>query len=189
MGFRNTATGWGWPARLLHWGIALIVIFLLGLGYYMAEFVSDVYLQFDLTQLHKSWGFVVFALTLLRLLWRLANPAPPLPAGTGPLARALASGGHAALYLLLIALPVSGWLMASASDLQELYNVKNMVFGLFEMPDPFQPGDKALSVTFGAIHFWCAVAMTVLLLGHAGAALKHHFIDRDAVLRRMIRGR
>lgn len=190
MGLRNTREGWGWPARLLHWAIGGIVIFMLGLGFYTAEIVTDVFEQFSLVQLHKSWGFTVFVLALIRIVWRLMNPTtPPLPAGTPGWQRALAHGGHLALYVLLILMPVSGWLMVSASELQELYGIKNMVFGLFEMPDPFVPGDRALEDRFAAIHFWSAIALTVILLAHAGAALKHHFIDRDNVLRRMIAGR
>ncbi|MEX2518242.1 MAG: cytochrome b [Paracoccaceae bacterium] len=189
MSLRNTGAGWGWPARLLHWLMALIILFMLGLGFYTAEFVSDVYEQFALIQIHKSWGFTVFTLALLRVFWRLFNPAPPMPAHMPSAERALAHLGHYALYFLMFAMPISGWLMASASELQEMYNIRNMVFGLFEMPDPFQPGSRALEEIFSAVHFWCALALTAVLIGHAGAALKHHFIDHDNVLRRMITGR
>lgn len=189
MAIRNTTEGWGLPARVLHWAIAAIILFLLVLGFYMAEVVTDVYEQFGLVQLHKSWGFTVFVLALIRVVWRLMNPAPALPDHMPGWERAFAHLGHFGLYALMFAMPISGWLMASASELQEMYGVKNMVFGVFELPDPFQPGDKALEERFEAVHFWCALLLTAIVAGHAAAGLKHHFIDRDNVLRRMIKGR
>lgn len=189
MGIRNTKDGWGLPARPLHWGMAAIIFFLLGLGFYTAEIVTDVYEQFELVQIHKSWGFAVFALALARIIWRLVNPSPPLPAHMPFHERALAHLGHYGLYALMLVMPISGWLMASASELQDLYGIKNMVFGLFELPDPYQPGDKELEETFSAIHFWSAILLLVIIAGHAAAGLKHHLVDKDNVLTRMITGR
>ncbi|MGF1659309.1 MAG: cytochrome b [Rubrimonas sp.] len=188
MSLRNTDTGWGWPARLLHWAVAAIILFQLGLGLWMANFVDDLYARFALTQTHKSWGALVFGLAALRLAWRMANPVAPAPPEGPRWEKAAGVAAHWALYALMIALPVSGWLMASASPLQDMYGVRNMVFGLFEMPDPFVPGDAGLEAAFRAIHTGGAAALTLLLLVHAGAALRHHFVLRDAVLRRMIRG-
>ncbi len=189
MGLRNTSAGWGLAARLLHWAMAGVILFMFGLGIWMSNFVPDVFEQFGLVQLHKSWGFVVFALALVRVIWRLMNPAPPLPAHMGGLERTFAHAGHLALYVLMFAMPLTGWLMASASELQELYGIRNMVFGLFEMPDPFVPGSKPLEDLFRAAHFWCGVALGLTVLGHAAAGLKHHFVNRDNVLTRMITGR
>ena len=189
MGLRNTDQGWGWPARLLHWGIAALILFQLGLGFWMVRIVTDVYQQFNLYQTHKSWGFVIFTLALVRVAWRLANPVPGAPPGTSSLEAALARGAHLALYLLMLLMPVTGWLMASASPLQETYGLKNMVFTLFELPDPFQPGGKEIEAVFKSIHAWSAFGLAVILTGHAGAALRHHFVKRDNVLRRMILGR
>lgn len=188
MSFRNTSRGWGWPARLLHWATAAIVIFMFGLGIWMTDFTPDVYEQFALFQTHKSWGFVVFALALVRLGWRALNPTPEEPATMRPMERGFARFAHWALYALMLAMPLTGWLMASASELQDLYGIKNMVFGLFEMPDPFVPGSKALEEGLKAAHFWCGAALAAILLGHAAAALRHHFVLRDEILRRMIRG-
>lgn len=189
MGLRNTETGWGLPARALHWTMAGLILFMLGLGFYVANFVPDAYERFALVQVHKSWGFVVFVLAALRIVWRIVNPAPDMPAHMGGLERATAHIGHGLLYVAIVLMPLSGWLMASASDLQEMYGVRNMVFGLFEMPDPFQPGDRALEAVFSSVHTVCAFVLVAVLAGHVAAALKHHFIDRDNVLRRMIRGR
>jgi cytochrome b561 len=189
MALRNTATSWGWPARLLHWAMAGLILFQLGLGVWMVRVVSDIYQQFWLYQTHKSWGFVIFSLALLRVGWRLANREPEPPAGTGPVEAALARGAHLALYALMLAQPVSGWLMASASPLQDEFGLKNMVFTWFELPDPFRPGSKALESVLKSVHAWAAFGLTVLLAGHAAAALRHHFLLRDGVLRRMILGR
>jgi cytochrome b561 len=88
----------------------------------------------------------------------------------------------------MFAMPISGWLMSSASPLQDLYGIQNMVFDLFEMPDPFIPGDSDLEELFSSIHYWCSWGLTLVLAAHVGAALKHHFINKDNVLRRMLKG-
>ncbi|MHA1528292.1 MAG: cytochrome b [Alphaproteobacteria bacterium] len=189
MGTGNTATSWGWPARLLHWAMAGLILFQLGLGFRMVRLVSDVSEQFDLYQTHKSWGFVIFTLALIRVLWRATHKPPGLPETMSPPEVALARGAHLALYVLIVAQPVSGWLMASASPLQETWGLKNLVFMWFEMPDPFQPGSKGLEGIFKSIHAWAAFAMAVILTGHVAAALRHQFVRRDGLLRRMILGR
>ena len=189
MGLGNTRTGWGWPARLLHWLMAALILFQAGLGVWMVNAVEDIPTQFELYQLHKSWGFVIFALALVRLAWRATHPAPDLPADMGRVEASVARGAHLALYALMIAMPVSGWLMASASTLQDDFGVRNTVFGLFALPDPFRPGSEALEDVFRAIHVWSAAAMALILAGHVGAALRHHFVRRDGVLRRMVLGR
>ncbi len=155
----------------------------------MVNLVEDVARQFALYQTHKSWGFVIFALALVRIAWRLTHPAPPLPADMCRLEAVLARGAHLALYLLMLMMPLSGWLMASASTLQEQFGLRNMVFGLFALPDPVQPGSEPLEALFRSIHVWSALAMAVILAAHVAAALRHHFIRRDAVLRRMLLGR
>jgi cytochrome b561 len=189
MGIRNDAAGWGWPARLLHWAIAALILFQLGSGFWMVNGLEDLYARFALTQTHKSWGTVVFLLAIARVSWRMANPvAPRPPAGTERWERIGAALSHGLLYALILILPVSGWLMASASELQEMYGVRNMVFGWVEMPDPFAPGDAALEAVFRTIHVGAAILLALTLLAHVGAALRHHLVLRDDVMRRMIRG-
>lgn len=189
LSLNNTVDAWGWPARLLHWAMAAVILFMLGLGIYMADFVTDTYAQFDLIQIHKSWGFVAFVLALIRVVWRATHkPAPALPQ-TPHLQHLAAEGAHLALYVLMFLMPLSGWLMASASPLQDSYGIKNMVFGLFAMPDPFQPGSSALEGVFSTIHGLGGWAMIAILAIHAAAALYHHFVVKDATLRRMTSGR
>lgn len=193
MGVRNSADGWGWPARLMHWAMAALVLFMLGLGFYIAEILTgtdpDVVLQrFLLTQTHKSWGTVAAALVCIRLAWRAVNRAPDMPGGMSAVERLAARCGHAALYACLIAMPVTGWLMASASPLQDTFGVKNMVFGWVELPDPFVPGSAELEAVLRNIHFAIGLTLTALVAVHIAAALKHHFRDRDRTLKRMIVG-
>lgn len=186
----NTATSWGALSRLLHWATAGVILFLLFLGAYMGLLVEDVLEQFRLVQIHKSWGFVAFTLALIRILWRLTHrTTPALPDSMTWIERAMAHLGHLGLYAMMIIMPVSGWLMASASPLQDRFGVKNKVFDLFEMYDPFVPGNEALSDIFAEVHFLSAWALTAIIIGHAGAALWHHFIRKDDVLKRMSYGR
>jgi cytochrome b561 len=196
MKLHNDALSWGLPARALHWSMAVLMIGVLALGFYMVQVIgnSDLAARFQLTQTHKSFGFVVFALALVRIGWRLASPRVPAePAHAKPWEKTAAHAAHLALYALMLWLPLTGWLMASASPLNDPgaypVQVRNMVFGLFELPDPINPGDRGLEATFKALHYWGAVALALILAAHAGAALKHHFIDRDDVLRRMGWGR
>ena len=177
---------------MLHWLVAVLVLYQLGLGFYMVNLTGSVMRRFELTQLHKSIGVVVLVLAVVRVGWRLANRTPALPGRMSPLERRLARTSHALLYALLVALPVSGWLMASASPLNDAdavpFQIRNMVFGLFALPDPFQPGGQALSEAVWWMHAGAAALLAVLVLGHAGAAIKHQSIDRDGLIRRMILG-
>ncbi|MER2510074.1 MAG: cytochrome b [Amaricoccus sp.] len=189
MGARGTATGWGCVARAFHWGMAGLILFMLGLGVYMANFVPDLLRQFELFQLHKSWGFVVFFLALARLGWRLLDRTPEEPAGMPAWQRVAARASHAALYVLMLAMPLSGWIMVSASPDADILGIRNMVFGLFPMPDPWVPGNAGLETAAGEFHAAAAILLAALLVMHAAAALWHHFGARDAVLRRMVVGR
>ncbi|MDQ0315327.1 cytochrome b [Amorphus orientalis] len=186
----NTTQSWGWPARALHWSIAAVILFQLGLGLYMTDFVSDTARQFSLFQLHKSWGFVVFCLAVLRVAWRLANRrSPRLPAET-PRWQAIAShASHGLLYLLILVMPLSGWVMSAASPTQDYLGIENSVFGLFAMPDPWVPGVRSVAEAAEAVHAWSAWIMIAILALHLAAALKHHFVDRDDILKRMSWGR
>ncbi len=187
---RNSAESWGWVARTLHWSMAALILFQLGLGVYMSNFVDDLIAQFALVQTHKSWGAVIFALALIRIVWRIANRTRPRLPDRTPAWQAHASGvSHALLYLLMIALPLSGWVMSAASPTQDLLGIENMVFDRFAMPDPWVPGDKGLADAAQDVHFAAALVLALLVLVHVSAALKHHYFDRDDVLERISFGR
>jgi cytochrome b561 len=192
MSARNTATSWGWPARLLHWVMALMILGMLAVGTWMANFEADLLARFELTQTHKSLGFTVFVLAVLRVVWRFANPTPALPRTMPRWQVGASHASHLALYVLILAMPLSGWLMASSSPLNDPgaypLQIRNMVWGWFEMPDPYPKGSAETAAFWGGVHAWCAVAMALILLVHVAAAVKHHAIDRDGLLKRMIAG-
>jgi len=184
----DSVAGWGSVTRLLHWTMAALILFQLGFGLYMVQAVPDLLHRFTLTQTHKSWGFVVFGLALFRVGWRFLNRRrPPFPAMPRWQVRA-AEASHRLLYLLMFVMPVSGWIMASASPTQDLLQMQNMVFGAFALPDPFVPGVQHVEDVARSIHVDAALILSAILLVHAGAALKHQFVDRDGVLAAMLFG-
>lgn len=193
MSAMNSKTVWGLPARVLHWVMALLILGLAAVGLYAVEFQTDLIARIELTQTHKSFGFIVFWLAVLRVIWRLANPTPALPDSMPGWQKAASHASHLALYALIFAIPLTGWLMASASPLNDEgaypVQIKNEVFGLFSMPDPFPTGDKELSDSLAKAHFWLAMTLLGVLVLHVLAALKHHFVDRDTILTRMTLGR
>lgn len=193
MSIGNSATSWGWLARLFHWLMAVLIVGMLGFGIYLVQaYNPGDPAKLELVQIHKSFGFVVFALVCLRLIWRAVNPTPKLPATMSPLMQLGAKFGHWILYLLMFAMPITGWLASSASPYNDAdaypMQIKNMVFGLFEMPDPFATGSHALSDQFMTAHFYVSLALLAVLAVHVIAAIKHAAVDRDGVMERMIRG-
>ena len=184
MALFNTRATWGWPAKLLHWLIAVLVVGLLTVGFAMVWFVSDLGAKFQLYQLHKSFGVLVLTLVLIRLLWRQMNAAvPDLPEGLQPWERRAATLTHRGFYVLLVLMPITGWLVASASPL----GIPTVVFGLFTLPNPVG-ANAVLEDVMAWVHGGLAVLLLMLLLLHVGAALKHHFVLHDDVLTRMLPG-
>jgi cytochrome b561 len=181
MALRNTASAWGWPAKLLHWLMALVVLAMLALGFAMVWLTADLGTQLRLYQLHKSLGLLALALVLVRLAWRSLNQAPELPAGMPAWERAAARLTHAALYALLLLLPLTGWFMAAASPL----GVPTVVFGLFTLPHPIGPSE-AVEDVLQVVHAVLAALLALLLILHVGGALKHHLVQHDDVLVRML---
>jgi cytochrome b561 len=175
-------TGWPGAVRLLHWISAVMIVTMLAVGTIMVR-VDDTGIRFDLYQSHKAFGIAVLSVTLLRLLARLVL-APRGPAVPGPRWQSLAaSAAHGALYLLIVAVALSGWTMASATPLP----IPTSVFGLFDLPAIVRRDLETYKLA-KAWHGWLTKALLAVALLHVVAALKHHFIDRDHVLRRMIGG-
>lgn len=173
---RYTSTAIG-----LHWLIALVMAGAFALGLYMSALpLSPTKLQ--LYSYHKWTGVTVFLLVLMRVSWRLGHPAPALPEAMPPLLRKAAGISHILLYLLMIAVPASGWLMSSAKGFQTVW------FGVIPLPDLISK-DKVLGDQFLTLHRSLNYTMLILVIGHGIAALKHHLIDRDDVLTRMLPGR
>ena len=178
-------------AIALHWSIALAVLALLAAGLWMSDAIKVPETRnfaFRVYQWHKSLGLTVLVLTLVRIGWRLTNPPPPLPAEVTRFER-LASGiAHAGLYGLMLAIPLAGWAMVSSSSL----GFPTMVFGLFEWPHlPMLAGledKKPAEALFKATHKYLAFGSMALIALHVAGALKHHFVNRDGVLARMLPG-
>ena len=168
-------------AKSLHWLMALLIFGLLALGFYMADLpLSPEKLQFY--SWHKWAGVSVFVLVWLRLFWRLTHRPPAFAASLSATQQTLAHLGHLALYLLMIAIPVSGWLMSSAKGVQTVW------FGVLPLPD-LLGRDKALGAQLADLHSALNIGLLVLIGGHAAAALFHHLVRKDDTLRRMLPAR
>lgn len=183
---RNTHSGYGLIAIVFHWTMALLIVGMLALGLYMSTLPPTSADAFKLYQLHKSIGFVVLALAIVRLAWRFANPAPKLPEGMSSIERLLAHLAHIGLYGLMFALPLTGWVMVSASP----WNIPTILFDTVPVPHlpvPSVLGDKpAAEALMKMLHENGAWLLIALLVAHVAAALKHHFLSRDTTLQRMI---
>jgi cytochrome b561 len=118
-------------------------------------------------------------LVTVRLLWRLGHPAPALPAAMKPWEVAVAHASHILLYVLFFAAPLTGWLFSSAAGFQTVY------LGVVPIPDLLSK-NKEVADVIKAMHRWINYTMAAVIVVHAAAALKHHFIDRDDVLRRIL---
>ena len=166
------------PATIaLHWLGAAVVIGLVGLGFAMLRFFGSA-TRFDLYQLHKSFGVVAIGLLALRLAARALTRAPPLE---GPAwERRAAHATHLALYALMGAVVIAGWLAASSAPLP----IPTVVFGLFRWPNIPLQGAQTFALATAA-HAWLAYGLAALVALHALAALKHQFWDRDGLMRRM----
>jgi cytochrome b561 len=180
-GVWNTDAAWGAPARLLHWAIALLVLVQIGSGWAAVKWPLSP-TKLDLYVWHKSTGMLILVLMTVRIAWRLANIAPSLPTGMKPVERIAAQGSHLLLYLLLILMPITGWIVSSAS------NIPFRIFWVIPLVSIADP-DKAIADAAARVHFALFVALSLLLVVHIGAALRHHFLKRNDVLVRMLPGR
>jgi cytochrome b561 len=168
-------------AIALHWLIAAAVIALVLMGLVMTGLPDkDLALKFSLYQWHKSVGVTVLLLSLARLAWRLGHRPPPLPAAMRPWERLAARATHVGFYILIIAIPLFGWAMVSASP----YNIPTVLYGVVTWPH--LPVPKAAFEAFKEGHELLAWGAVALLALHVAAALKHHYILRDDVLARML---
>lgn len=177
MTLRNSATQWGSLGKAFHW---LIVLLLLGqgiLGLVMGDLPRET--RIEMIGLHKSLGITILMLAVVRLIWALFNDRPGPAPGVTPLQHKLAFAGHLVLYVLLFALPISGWLLTSYADRPTSW------FGLFELPR-LVGENHGLHEVYEERHeqlFWL---LTLVAAGHAGAAIYHHVFQRDATLARML---
>lgn len=164
-------------AIALHWLVALAILCAFPLGLYMADLPLSPW-KLRLYAYHKWIGMTALGLVVVRLLWRATHRPPPMSVAIPRWQRAAAEAVHHGLYLLMVAVPLSGWLMSSALGFQVV------LFGVLPLPD-LVAKDKALGDSLKAAHEVLNYVMLALFLAHVAGALKHHFIDRDDTMRRM----
>ena len=177
MPFRNTKRTWGSLSKAFHWLIVLLIIN----QWVIAERADELkgLAKLEALAWHKSFGMTVLMLAVLRLAWRLMNPVPELETETRPWERRLAKVSHVLLYALIFAMPLTGWMMSSAKNYPVSW------FKLFQFPDLVAPAEQTFHRMHDLHHLLFNVLVGVALL-HVAGALKHHFIDRNDVLKRML---
>lgn len=178
MQLKNNTTRYGVIAQLFHWTVVVLIV----TQYVLANKANNLPLslaKISTLATHKSVGITILALAILRLIWRWFNPVPPGPA-TAPRWQNIASHvSHWSLYGLILLTPIVGWLMSSARNFSVSW------FGLVTLPDFVEPDTTAYNF-FRDAHEVLAIALFFIAIVHIAAALKHHFWDRDNVLRRML---
>ena len=178
MTLRNSAQGYGAIAQGFHWLTLGLVAAMFAIAWYMTGLPLGPE-KIKIYNLHKSIGVLIFTITLARLTWRQLSPPPPLPVEMSGLERGAARANHAALYFLLLLQPVMGIFHSWAA------NFPVVVFGLFTIPSPMAPSET-LKEIFEFVHACGGWAILGLVALHGGAALRHHFLLRNDLLRRML---
>ena len=177
MTFRNTTRTWGALSKALHWIIVLLII----VQWVIAERAHELKGAAKVNALgwHKSFGMTVLMLAIIRLVWRWMNPVPALDGVTKNWERALAHVSHFLLYALLFAIPLTGWMLSTAASFRVSW------FGLFTWPDLVAPDRDTMNFMRSA-HSWLFSGLITVALLHVAGALKHAFVDKNDVLRRML---
>jgi cytochrome b561 len=176
MRITNTENHFGIIAILFHWLMAILVIGMLILGLYMADLPVGLE-KLKLFGIHKEFGILILMLVIVRSMWRVSNITPYL---TMPKWEVIAARTvHWAFYIFMFAMPISGWLISSYAGVPVSF------FGLFVLPPLVSP-DKNLMRLFQDIHGWLAYGLMLTIILHVLAALKHHFVNKDDILKRML---
>lgn len=178
---KNTAQYFGLVSIILHWLMALLIIIMLALGFSIASLPAEGVdlLKGQLIFIHKELGVLVLTLVAFRLIWRLFNTVPDLSSHIPAWQKFTARSAHIGLYGFMFALPITGWCMSSAAGFSVSY------FGLFNLPFIVTPNGFRAHL-FLEIHKWLAYGLLATLVIHGGAALWHHFIDKDDTLKKML---
>ena len=177
---KNTANTYGVVAKGFHWLLFLMLTFSIVAGNFLASMPKGAD-KMQAAGMHKSFGAVILMLIMLRLVWRLINEIPRLPDGTTVGEAFAAKAMHWGLYVLMFAQPLSGIMMSQAAG------IPVNLFGLFEFP-VFLDKDPELAKTFLNVHGTVWILLVISVIGHAGAAMHHHFIRKDNVLKQMTTG-
>lgn len=178
----NSTTTWGWPAKALHWIGAVLILLLLGHGWWMTHMTPRPDRLANYAG-HSALGYDLLALIILRLLWRWLNPVPELPADLKPWERLAARAGHICLYLLMLIVSVTGWMVATTFRVP----MTKDVFGI-DVPPLVTTVDRSVRQWLEESHKILAYVLAALVLIHIAGALRHHLLKRNDVLRRMTWG-
>ena len=179
---RNTATTWGWASKALHWIGALLILLLLGHGWWMTHLAARPDRLAHYAG-HAALGYDLLALVVIRLLWRWLNPVPALPDDLQTWERAAARLGHFLLYVLMFAASLTGWVLAGTFRVP----MQRDVFGL-SFPILVTNLDRPVRQVVEETHMILAYVLAALVVVHVIGALRHHFVKRNDVLRRMTWG-
>ncbi|PVY70682.1 cytochrome b561 [Tamilnaduibacter salinus] len=175
----NTTERYGWVSAGLHWLIAIVVVGLFWLGWWMVDlsYYDDWYTLAP--HIHRSVGILLIAAMILRLLWRWLSPPPPALASHSRFERAAAHMAHGLLYVLIFVAGITGYLISTADgsgiDVFDWFTVPSVTGEVKRMED-----------WAGSVHYWVTWAIIALAVVHALGAVKHHVVDRDETLRRML---
>lgn len=176
---KNTIERYGLVTKLLHWTIAVLILGLIWLGWYMVDLTYFDRWYNESLSWHRSLGLTVLTLAVALILWKRVSPSPQLPGSISGFQRRAASAMHHLLLTLMVLIPITGYLVSTSAGKTIPF------FGWFEVPAliPVSTWLRDLAIK---LHFYLAYGIGVLAAGHAAAAIKHQFIDRDGVLARML---
>ena len=173
----NSKATWGWPAKWLHWLGAILILVLLGHGWWMTHMAARPERLFNYNW-HAALGYDLVVLLVLRLLWRWSHPVPALPADLAPWERFSAHAGHFGLYLLMLGSALSGWALAGTFR-------RPMNKDAFGLTVPPLSQDRSLHDLFEESHFVLSYLLAALIVVHIFGALRHHLVKHNDVMRRM----
>ena len=176
----NSENKWGLIAKLLHWVVAIVVIAMFVMGLWMEDLNYDHIWYHKAPFIHKSVGILLFFVIIFRIIWRLINKTPKPPATHSKAEKILAKLMHFGIYVILLSVIVAGYMMSTSRG----HSVS--VFDWFEIPALFTPFEDQGKIA-GALHYYIAILLISMVVLHALAAIKHHFINKDDTLKRMIK--
>lgn len=179
MDLLNSKKKFGAISKFFHWSVSILIISMLTLGFIMTRMDRSAF-KFQLYSIHKSLGLSLLILIVLRLIWRLFNKPPAYPNSIPNWEQNLARLGHWIIYMIILAIPLSGWLMSTASG----YLANFWGWGKWAMP--WIETNKALAQTANYYHTRLAYVIIGLLILHILMALKHHCLAKNNILRRML---
>src|SRR5437868_12142887 len=175
----NTPTTYGIITILLHWMLAILIIFMIGLGWYITTINYYHPYYHKLFTLHKSLGILTFLIALVNVIWFIANTKPDLPSNMSKWEIFAANSAHILLLFLTLLIPITGYFISTAEG------ASIQVFDWFEVPALFKQGHGYENLA-GKVHAWLGYGTAGLVGIHALAALKHEFLNKDGTLRRML---